>query len=97
MKYWVKVRVQCDAQEVLGVKCEKTMEVEVLHRVGGVEGGATALFGGRPVPTIDIADVRPVSIDPGWAVAGGQRRTGPLLFCSAHAQAGLAKIDGTVE
>jgi len=94
MKYWMQVRVQCEAQEVLGVKCDEITKADVLHHVGMVgTGGSTALVGGFAPPKVaNLVLTTAAGVD--WAMTKRRPGGAPCFFCPKHKEAGLAKIDG---
>lgn len=94
MKYWVRVRVQCEAEEVLGVVCGRSMEAEVLQVVGAAGGGGFSLSGGRPPVTLNTRFFRALATDKLWAMTFRQPGGAPCFFCPEHAEAGRKRVDG---
>ena len=96
MKFWVKARVQCEAEEVLGVICDRSMEAEVLQVVGAAGGGGYSLLGGRPAVTLNInlPFFRPLTTDEPWAATLRHPGGAPCFFCPEHADEGVKMVDG---
>lgn len=94
MKLWVRAKVQCEAEEVLGVICDRTLEVEVLQVVGAAGGGGFSLSGGRPAVTLNPRFIRALTTDQSWAATVRHPGGAPCFFCPEHAEAGTKKVDG---
>ena len=94
MKYWTRVQVQCEAEEVLGEVCERTLEAEVLQVAGAAGGGGYSLSGGRSVVTLNTRFFRVLATDQSWAMTFRQPGGAPCFFCPEHAEAGRKKVDG---
>jgi hypothetical protein len=73
MKHWTKVKMQCEAKEILGVECEETTEIEVCNLIA--------------------VDKWLASHDMGWRLSASAPGGAPCVFCSKHAEAGLAVVD----
>jgi hypothetical protein len=95
MKFWIRVQVQCEAQEVLGKNCDNKAEFNLLLRSGVGPGGGFGLLGG--LPPVMLSNLVPAS--PGaekWRVSKKRLGGAPCVFCSVHAREGLAKLHETV-